>query len=123
MARTTSGGDRRALRRAMVLQQPPVERGRLGDVDAHALELAHAGGQAVDLVAARERRVDDGAGASHLALHARSQDDLLAAPRDAYQLVERQRGPCQDDGHGTIMPGGGGGAAVRPPRPRPRPVF
>ena len=83
----------------MAPEQAAVEAGDLVGGDAHPLARRHAGGHAVDGVSALDRPLDDAARLAH-ALDGVGRDlDGLVRPRSAYDLVDREVEPREEDRH------------------------
>ncbi len=97
------GGERRALRDAVVLEQAAIEARQLAGGERHPLEHTHAGRQAVDLVATGKRRLDRAPGTCHAFLDIGRQRDGDAVARHAHELVERECRACKDDSHGAVI--------------------
>ncbi len=95
--------DRHALSDPMVLEQATIEARHFGGSQRHPFEHAHAGRQAVDLVAALKGRLDRAPGMRHALPDVGRKGDGFAVARHAHELVERQRRAGKDDRHRTVI--------------------
>src|SRR5437660_11153471 len=83
----------------MACEQPAVERGELDRIRGSLLVDADPGRQAVDRVAARERLLDDVAAPDHALPDLGRELDPRSLTRDADDLVDREIGSGEHDGH------------------------
>ena len=85
-------GERVADARGVRPDEVPLQRGRVGRLDAHVGEVAETGGDTVDGGPLLDQAVDHGAGRAHPLSRRRIERDLSPAPRDLDDVVDGEVG-------------------------------